>query len=761
MTSFVGRRQATAEVKRVLSASRLVTLTGVGGVGKSRLALHVGREVRRAFPDGVWLVELATLSDPALVEQTVAAALDLLDHSHRDPATVLVEFLADKRLLLILDNCEHLLDGCASLAGRLLTTAPQLSMLATSRQPLGIAGEHLWPVPPLALPPTNVGAQAPKGTYDGLALFEDRAAAVVAGFTLDKNNRLAVTRLCRRLDGLPLAIELAAVRLRVLSVEEMLVRIEDRFMLLTGGSRAALPRHQTLRAAVEWSFELCSKPERLLWARCSVFAGDFDEDAAEGVCADAGLTVGEVFEAISGLVDKSILTREERASGSRYRILETIRHYGRERLEQAGDTALLRRRHRDYYLDLAAQADADSGGPRQYEWAERLRAERANLFAALDYCLTVPGQEREGLRLAACLWFYWAACGSVRDGRYWLDRALATDPAPSRERARALWTNGWIACLQGDIQAGLALVEEGRNLTQKLGDETGLTYAIQILGWAKMMSGDLPQAMSLFDHALARHRTSNRWTAQALIIFPMQVFTAGLSGDSGRAMTVLDESRAVCARQGDRLAMSWTLCCVGNWWAAGDRPQAAAYLRDSLRVKRDWNDQLGYPFCVDPLSWVAAAEGDWTRAAVLQGAADKMWGPIGTPLWGFASLIAQGKQCRARAREALGERAYQTAIQQGAQMSPEAVLAYALGEKPSTRATDPAGPPAATSVLTNREREVATLIAQGLTNKEIAARLVIAQRTAEGHVERILTKLGLTSRTQVATWLTRNDSRRT
>lgn len=473
VTSFVGRREATASVKRALSEARLVTLAGVGGVGKSRLALHVAREIRRAFPDGVWLVELAKLGTPALVEQTVAAALELRDHSSRDPATVLAEFLADKRLLLVLDNCEHVLARCGQMVDRLLAAAPALSVLATSREPLGIPGERLWPVPPLTLPPADAGAQAPDRPYEALALFEDRAAAVVPDFTLDKDNKPAVARLCRRLDGLPLAIELAAVRMRVLSAEEMLARLEDRFTLLTTGHRTAAPRHQTLRAAVQWSFELCSEPERLLWARCSVFAGDFDLDAAERVCAGPGLAHREVFEAVSRLIDKSVLTREGGGASARYRVLETIRQYGRERLDETGDTPAVRRRHRDYYLLLAEQADADSGGPHQYEWAERLRAERANVFTALDYCLTIPGQQRHGLRLAATLWFYWIACGSVRDGRYWLGRALKADPAPSRDRARALWTNGWIACLQGDNQAGLALLEEGRDLAQKLATTPG------------------------------------------------------------------------------------------------------------------------------------------------------------------------------------------------------------------------------------------------------------------------------------------------
>ncbi|WP_158849590.1 ATP-binding protein [Saccharothrix deserti] len=681
VTSFVGRRQVIAEVKRVLSAARLVTLTGVGGVGKSRLAVQVGRAVRRAFPDGVWLVELATLGDPALVEQAVAAALGLRDHSRRDPATVLAEFLEDKRLLLILDNCEHVLDGCGRLVVRLLTAVPRLSVLATSREPLGVSGEHRWPVPPLSLPPTESGARVTAYSRDALALFVDRAAAAAPGFALTRDNEPVVTRLCRRLDGLPLAIELAAVRMPMLSVEQMLVRLEDRFALLTGGSPTALPRHQTLRATVEWSFELCSEAERLLWARCSVFAGDFDLDAAAHVCAGPGLAHHEVLGAVAGLIDKSVLVREECGTGVRYQLLETIRQYGQERLAEAGDTAGLRRRHRDYYLHLAEQADADSGGPRQPEWAERLRVERVNLFEALDYCLTVPGRQREGLRLGTALWFYWIACGFVRDGRYWLDRALQADQAPSRDRARGLWINGWIACLQGDYQAGLALVEESRDLAQELGEDTELAYATQYLGWVRLASGDPPQAIPLLDHVLARHRASPRWTAPALIIFPIQILVAGTAGDTDHAMDLLDECRNICAALGERWALSWALITAGiTWLTAGNPRQATAHLCECLRVKRDVTDQLGYPFGVDLLSWAAAAEGDWARAAVLQGAADKMWEPIGRPLFGFGALVDQGREWRTRTREALGERAYHDALQQGVRMTQEEAVTYALGE---------------------------------------------------------------------------------
>src|SRR4030088_89150 len=322
VTSFVGRREAMAEVKRALSTSRLVTLTGVGGTGKSRLALHVAREVRRAFADGVCLVELAKCQDPSLLGDTVAAALGLSDLSNRDPVTVLVCYLADKHCLLVLDNCEHMLAGCAHLVAELLPAAPGLRVLATSREPLGIIAEHVWPVPPEASSPGAGWGQR----YEALALFGQRAAAVVPGFALNEGNVVAVARLCQRLDGLPLGIELAAVRLRVLSVEDILARLEDRFRLLTTGNRAAPARHQTLRAAVEWSFELCTNLERTLWARLSVFAGEFDLAAAEEVCAGEGVLAEDVFTGVAGLVEKSLLTKREGAPVARYEMLQTIRH---------------------------------------------------------------------------------------------------------------------------------------------------------------------------------------------------------------------------------------------------------------------------------------------------------------------------------------------------------------------------------------------------------------------------------------------------
>ncbi len=755
----MGRRQAATRVKRALSSSRLVTLTGFGGIGKSRLALHVAHDVRRAFSAGTFLVELANVRDPMLVPQAVAAALGIHDRSTRAPEAVLVDYLADKQVLLVLDNCEHLLGACSRLVAVLLAAAPRLRILATSREHLGIVAEQTWPVPPLSVP---AGSDSSTSQQEGrpyqreaLTLFEQRAAAALPGFTINEENEQIVARLCRRLDGIPLAIELAAVRVRVLSVGQILTRMENRFRLLTTGDRADDPRHQTLRAAVDWSYNLCNEHEKQLWARCSVFTDEFDLDAAENVCTGDGLTDDDVFAALAGLIDKSVLTRTEERTKTRYRMLETIRQYGHDRLTEAGAENALRCRHRDYYLHLAEQSDAESAGPHQAGWLARLRAERGNFWAALDYCFTTPGEASVGLRMVSALWFYWAAGDYLREGRMWLDRALALETEPTSQRARALWITGWIAHRQGDRDGALVLLNESRELARKLGDETEFTYATQFLGDREMWDNNLTRATQLLDEALARHRATGHWTGPALAIFSIRAQAAGLLGDLDRAMVLLHECRKICTELGERWRLSWAEWNMAiTWWAAGDPTKAAASASRSLRNKRELNDLLGISDCVELLAWVAAAERNPERAAILFGALDKMWELIGTPLFGSETLLTWREQAKARAQEALTDTEYETARGQGTRMNREQTIFYALGEKPPPVEAAAASAPETEPVLTKREREVAALVTAGKTNKEIAADLVISQRTAEAHVENILSKLGFTSRAQVISWMT-------
>ena len=427
LTSFVGRRDEVAEVRRLLAESRLVTLTGVGGVGKTRLALRAAAGLSRAFGDGVWLVRLDQLRAEALVPQAAATTLGLEQRAGDSRVASLAEYLAGRQLLLLLDNCEHLVNAVAKLVDLLLRAAPGLRVLATSREALNIAGETVLPVPPLAAPAAGQPLTlAELKLMPAVRLFAERTAQAVPGFSVTEANMAAVASICRRLEGLPLALELAAARARVLSPEQIDARLGDRLGLLTRGGRTNPARQRTLRASIEWSYELCSGPERLLWERLSVFADGFELDAVEGICADHLLAAKEVLELLAALADKSILIAEHVERGVRYRLTETLREYGHERLQTASEYAALRRRHRDWHDRLARQADTGWDGPRAADLLARLLREHANMRVAQEFCLDEPGEAEAALRIALHVWrfYYWDA-GYISEGRYVLGQALA------------------------------------------------------------------------------------------------------------------------------------------------------------------------------------------------------------------------------------------------------------------------------------------------------------------------------------------------
>jgi predicted ATPase/DNA-binding CsgD family transcriptional regulator len=757
VTSFVGRHEVVANLKQALSQSRLVTLTGVGGVGKSRLALHLAHDLKRSYPDGIWLVEFAKLQDPTLVAPAVAASLELHEQSTRDAEAVVVDYLMNKQLLLVMDNCEHLLDACSCMVATLLATAPRLRVLATSRRPLAIPGECVRSVPPLSVPAVDqVTSDAAEGLQsEALTLFEDRAAAKEPSFQITRDNAAAVSQLCRRLDGVQLAIELAAVRLRALSLEQILDRLEDRFRLLNTGSRTALPRHRSLHAAVDWSFDLCTEQEKLAWARCSVFAGGFDLDAAEAVCGDDDLTRDDVFAAVAGLVDKSVLAREQLGTRVRYRLLETIRQYGRQQLDRSGATDTLRRRHRDYYLHLAEQSDAHSWGPDQPEWAARLRKERADLWAALDYCLTTPGQARTGLRMGGVLCFYWTVCGDVREGRRWLTRALSIDTTPSRERARALWVAGWFAFLQGDNAAGRALLEESRDLARRLQDDTDLIYATQFLGDAETFVDNPSRALPLLDEAIAHHRAARSWGFPAVLALAPRARVSFQLGDIDAAVALLTEGQDICRSVGEQWTQSWLALNLGFLLSIiGDTTAAVAQLREALRTKAELHDLLGIPFCVELLACIEAGD-DPGKAAALFGGAETMWKQVGRPLFNYEAMLTWSEQAQKQTRDALGDQQFDTDRLRGTRMAQTDVIASALGDEAARGAASTGRASTVDSaLLTKRELEIAMLVANGKSNREIATSLFISQRTAESHVQHIFGKLGFTSRAQIAAWVT-------
>lgn len=757
LTSFVGRRREVAEIKRLLSESRLVTLTGAGGTGKTRLSLRVADDLRRAFPDGVWFVELAALDDHALLTQTVASALGVHDRTARWQLPALADYLSDKRMLLVLDNCEHLRDACAVLADTILKTAPELRVVVTSRQALGLTGEHIFRVPTLSVPDADQhAAPAALHQFEAVRLFLDRAAAVTSDFTLTGANAETVARICQRLEGLPLAIELTAVRLRALSAEEILERLEDRYRLLTAGSPVALPRHRTLRALIDWSYDLCSERERAAWARLSVFSGGFDLDAAEAVCASDNLPKGAMLDTLDALVDKSILVAEDHEGRIRYHMLETIREYGGVRLRESGAESAVRKRHRDYFERMVEQARDEWCGPGQQRWMARILRDHSNIRAVLEYTLTEAGQAEAGLKIAGALWFFWIATGLTAEGRRWLERLLELGATPSTWRNTALWVCAYLCIIQEDVAWAGPQIAECRRSAEEQSDAQSLAWAMQLSGMAAMSAGDLAKARAYLEDGVARHRTCRDDIGTADACFYL-VAVVALLGEPQRAAALCEEMLALCDSHGERWLKSYMLWDLGLVaWQLGDSTRAVASSREGLRLAREFNEQWAIAFCIELLAWAARAELRHRRAAYLLGCADSIWQRIGAPLFGMRHLIRYHEQCVSGTRETLGAPAFDAEFGKGKRTRVGEAITAALeeGEPRADRAASPPHKP----VLTPRETEIATLIAEGLSNKAIAARLLIVPRTVEAHVEHILDKLGFSSRAQVAAWIVESGS---
>ncbi|MFC0449913.1 protein kinase domain-containing protein [Rhodococcus jostii] len=750
LTSFVGRRHERAEAKKMLSAYRLVTLTGIGGVGKTRLALRVATDSRRAFPEGVWLVELGEVRDTMLVTSAVFAALGLREQSADPPLTLLADYLADRRLLLVLDNCEHLVKEVASMVESLLRSCPGLRVLATSREPLGIGGEVSMRVPPLAVPDvdrsTSVGG-LPR--YEAVALFTERAATAVPGFDLTEDNQRVVAEICQRLDGLPLPIELAAVRLRAMSAQQILDRLTDRYRLLSVGNRGAPSRQQTLRLCIDWSYELCTPREQQLWAQCSVFAGSFELDAAEAICAN-DLPSADMLDVVASLVDKSILIREEPGAVVRYRLLETLRDYGREKLQTSGEYEVFRRRHRDWYEQLVQQAEAEWISPHQLEWIARLEREQPNLRDTLRFCLDDPREADVGLRIAGALFPFWLSRGLHSEGRLWLDRLLAVDDGQSSAyRVKALYADSVLAGTQGDVVAGRALLAEGDDVADQPGTSSQSALSGYAAGCMALFSGDPSRAVADYKRALTAPQEDGNPLRRIASLFGLGL-AYGLLGDTVGAISCHEEILAVTERRGETVYRGRSSLAAGlALWAKGEADRATALLEQGVRLTRPVDDPAGAARCLQTLAWIEADQHHEARAAVLLGAAEGWWRSMGGPTVSFPDMLVYQEECERRTRRALGEREFKKNFHHGNALIYEDAVAYALGKKPrvaQAQSSDAVN-------LTRRERQVADLVAEGLTNKAIAERLVISDRTAQGHVEHILSKLGFTSRTQVAAWV--------
>jgi predicted ATPase/DNA-binding CsgD family transcriptional regulator len=768
-TTFVGRRRESDQVRRLLAAGRLVTVTGIGGVGKTRLTLRVAALVRRAFPDGVWFVDLTELRDhepfpredenAEFVARRVAATLGLQDRSGLSQAQQLIDYVGDRQLLLLLDNCEHVVQACAFLAGRLLPACPGMRILASSRDRLGVTGEVVFSVPPLpTLEPNR--RRATLSRCESVALFTVRAQAAAPGFELTGDNHAAVAALCHRLDGLPLAIELAAARASMLTPEQILARLADRFAVLGHGGHGVPARQQTLRACVDWSYALCGRPERLLWARLSVFVGGFELDAVEGICADAEVPADAVLDLVGDLVDKSVLVRltDGRDDSARYRMLETIRDYGQEQLRQTGEQQALRRRHRDWYQRLVVRAKREWISPLQEYWMARLASEHANLRAAVDYCLAEPGEAAAALDIAVTLpGLYWWTGGLLGEGRRWLDRGLAqvTEPTPLLARAQVL--DGQITLTLGLTEDGMRLLDQGEQLAGRLGATFEVALAAYTRGLSAMYRRNLPAALEHLERSrsiLATLPESGSGLELELRLGQLNALgvAAALAGDQQRADACAHELLAITEPREEsrfRLYALWALALSA--WRQGDVDKATAPLIASLSLPhlRKTADPYGVARCVETAAWIAAYRRQHRRAATLLGAAATQWTLAALPIATQQHLIGDHERCERQARAALGDKSYTEAFTRGQALTYDDAIAYARHDRRATASA----PATEATALTRRERQVAELVARGRSNREIAHALVISQRTAESHVEHILAKLGVASRVEVAVWV--------
>lgn len=722
----------------LLDTSRLVTLTGVGGAGKTRLAKRAANTHAEHAGIACWFVPLDTVHDARLLPLAVARALPLGDQSARDPLDFIVDVLGEGPALLVLDNCEHLIDAVAALVDDLLDAMPELSILATSRRRLELDGEQAFAVPPLSIDPPPAVENATAGEpSEAVALLVARARAADVSFVLGPEDHAAAVELCRALDGLPLAIELAASRLRTLSIPDLAGRLSSRFTLLRGASRSAVARQRTLRAVVDWSHELCTPEQRTLWASLSVFTGPFDLAAAVAV---AGSGEAEVVDALAELIGQSVVEADR--EGGRFHLLETIRQYGKERAEEAGLWPQLLRRHLEHFHRVAAEDSRRWYGPGQAETIEAQRAQHAELQTALATAVGLSADP--ALQLFSDLRYHWGVGGFLPEGRAWATRVLALPGASTERRIPALITATWLCLLQGDLAEGEQHLREGRTLADAAAQfADSALFEIEFHRWRgthALFSGHPEHARAEFEDSIRRAREAGRPDEAMLAQFQLTTALSHLreSDASIPAGEALRHAESIGEKWMRSLAL-WSLALAA--FVENDLDGAEQMARQALTTEKGIDDPVGDCLMLELLSWVDAARSPTERSAILLGAAQSRWRRIGSDITVHGPQMTEHHdRCVAVIVERLGERAYERLMTAGGRLAPSEAVSFAVStRRPST-------------VLSARETEVAADIRAGLSNRAIAERLVLSVRTIDTHVQRILVKLGFTSRAQIAAW---------
>ncbi|OYO19313.1 LuxR family transcriptional regulator [Enemella dayhoffiae] len=746
MTRFIGRGRTVPQAESLICENRLVSLIGPGGIGKTRLALELAGRLDDQFADGCAVAALEVVVDPTDVPWGVASALEIADLTNRDATERLTNFLGRKQLLLVLDNCEHLLESAADLVLTVLTRCPGVHVLTTSREPLGLEGEHVLTVPPLELPERD-SDPATVTRAEAVALLLERAAQAGSPLEVTEKNCAAIAELCRRLDGMPLAIELAAVRLRSLSAEQILDRLDARFLLLRRNGRGLLPRHQTLRNLVDWSYELCSPAEQLLWARMSVFTAGCDLDAAEAVAGFGSLRREEVLDLLDALVAKSIVLAEQTPLGMRYRQLVTIRDYGAELAAKAAETGELHRRHRDLMLERARGMVRTWAGPDQQRSLALMRADHADAITAMEWSLATPGEGNRAAELGALLRYHWVSGAFLPAGRHRLEQVLASPEVTGRDRAEALWVAAWVALISGDHALAEEHLSEAEPLAAELADAFLRGQVANWTGLLHLFRGNGPEAVRHYRRAAAIFTELGDEAALETALF--QLGLSEIYGDSpAAALRTSERLIAISDRNGESWFRAYVYWVRGiALWHQGELDAARTATLETLQIQAENLDGICIAHTLTLGSCIAVDSHDFERAARLQGLAEAVWCTLGTHVASFGPGLEGDRNAAVqRARSALGADAWQRAVREANGLDHLGAVHAGLDEVAKicgTPAPNPVG-------LTRREAQIADLVADGLSNKEIAHQLTISTRTVDGHVENILHKFGVRSRAKVA-----------